>query len=362
MNHVAICSLVRDGISYLPSFRRQLESLSVSNYTYWHLYCVEGDSQDGSWLFLEDWAREDERVTVAQRHVGGSVDRQALAQNWALVANTCLDLVPDDSPHSHLLWMESDLCFPPEILRRLLAHQVDVVAPMVYLGGQFYDTWGFRGIDGKPWQNHPPYHSDYEPDTLMPMQSVGSCVLFSRRALDTGIRMKACLDDGLLVGMCHDVRGLGLHVWADTSTAILHPVDYWERQMWRVENVKLQIEGAELIIPVDEFKRRGIERNLPRLDPQSLVFAHRGFLGWVYATSRATPILIEIHASQQAKRRYQMTVSACARIPAGDAAGAMGDANDDASEQPPGGPESTNSQNPAEEFQCRVVIYEDSWP
>ena len=113
MTEVAICCLVRDGISYLPSFRRQIESLNTDDIFAWHLYCIEGDSTDDSWGFLSDWAANDKRITISRLDVGRSSSKAMLAENWAKACNACLDLIPKESRYSHVLWLESDLCFPP---------------------------------------------------------------------------------------------------------------------------------------------------------------------------------------------------------------------------------------------------------
>lgn len=306
---VAICSLVRNGMEYLATFRRQLEALSEQQGCRWRLYCLEGDSSDDSWSFLQAWAQQDPRLTIAQLSVGGAANNQELAHNWARAANACLDLVPASGDHTHLLWLESDLCFPAELLTRLLRHHCDVVAPIVYLGGYFYDTWGFRGVDGRRWQNKPPYHPDYQAHQLLPMQSVGSCVLFSRKLIDHGIRMKADMENGLLVGMCTDARAAGMQVWADTSTAILHPVDLWQKQLWQLTEVSFcdgqgQSSGSKVAITRSE-----LAEFTPRLDPEKIVEAHRPYWQDLFRTLHSNRLLVQIDAHTQPRRHYRMRIT-----------------------------------------------------
>ena len=99
-------------------------------------------------------------------------------------------MIPSDSKHTHVLWIESDLYFPPEILEKLILHDVDIVAPMIYMGGNFYDQWAYRDEKDQPWSHAPPYHKDYSPFSLIKMGSVGSCVLFKRAVIDSGITFK----------------------------------------------------------------------------------------------------------------------------------------------------------------------------
>lgn len=309
MPRVAICSLVRNGITYLPSFRRQLESLALDEDSSWHLYCLEGDSTDESWAFLRAWAEADQRVTVHQKHVGGATSKADLAKNWASVANSCFDSIASDSDHTHVLWLESDLCFPPEIVRRLAAHNADVVAPVIYLAGLFYDTWGFRSLDGASWNNRAPYHKDFRAFSLLPMQSVGSCVLFKRKILDAGIRMRGTYENGLLVGMCNDAREQGMKVWADTGTAILHPVDNWESQQWIVRSVTVHANGVDGAIEESGFAAQGIRRTLPVLDPEFLMRAHSRFIRDTFRVLNTNHVQIDVTTDQRAGRQYSMRLS-----------------------------------------------------
>lgn len=308
---VAICSIVRDGMAYLAAYRRQLESLDLSGGLNWQLYILEGDSHDGTQAFLQLWAQEDPRITVAQEHAGDAAERQDRAARWARVANACLDMVPAAGRHTHVLWLEADLCFPAELLRRLLAHEVDVVAPVVFLGGLFYDTWGFRDIAGRAWQNEPPFHRSYRAMELIEMGSVGSCVLFRRAVLDAGVRMKGRYEDGLLVGMCRDARALGFRVWADTGTAILHPVDRWEEQMWQPSIVRLvDRQGREETLSATAAREMGLSVNLPLLDPDGLLQSQSRLLRNLFARLDTDRMTIDATARALPTKRYELVVRA----------------------------------------------------
>lgn len=308
MAELAICSLVRDGMPYLPAYRAQVESLVLADGDTWRLYVLEGDSRDDSWRFLQRWAQQDSRVHVAQLHVGKAESAEQMARNWAKVGNACFDLIPAESAHTHVLWLESDLTFPSETARRLLAHGVDVVAPVIFLGGQFYDTWGFRDVAGRRWTNTAPYHPDFGPNRLMPMGSVGSCVLFRRAVFEAGIRMRGTYENGLLVGMCNDARAAGLRVWADTGTAILHPVDQWERQMWHIDEVTIEgPHGAQRFAPVD-FPRQHIVPSIPVLDATALLGTQCRFLTKQFAELRTNRLDIDVAARTHPSRRFSMNV------------------------------------------------------
>lgn len=308
---VAICSIVRDGMDYLPAYRRQLESLDLPAGLDWRLFIIEGDSRDATHAFLQRWASEDTRITIEQEHAGDSTQVQDRAARWARVANACLDLVPRSGAHTHVLWLEADLCFPSELLGRLLAHDVDVVAPIIFLGGLFYDTWGFRDLAGVSWQNSPPFHPNYRPMSLMEMGSVGSCVLFRRAVLDTGVRMKGRYEDGLLVGMCRDARALGYKVYADTGTAILHPVDRWEEQMWQPSALRLiDRRGREETLLPGDARAMGLEMNLPLLDPQALLRAQSSLWRHLFVRLDTDWMAVAATARVTPAKRYELVVRA----------------------------------------------------
>jgi hypothetical protein len=322
MAHVVICSLVRDGIDYLPSYRRQLESLLLNKDADWHLCILEGDSRDGTWEYLVQWAAEDPRVTIGKENVGDTAEKEDRAARWARVGNACFDLIPEHLDYSHVVWLESDLCFPPDLFQRLLSHNVDVVAPIIWLGGHFYDTWGFRDLNGRRWTNNAPYHPQYRPMSLMEMGSVGSCVLFRREILDAGVRLKGTYENGLLVGMCNDARELGFKVFADTSTAILHPVDLWEAQMWRPSELIIsEASGTNIAISLKEAQNLGLQMNLPLLDAAAMHNAHRKLWRNIFRRYQTNRLRVIVKAMAFPSKRYQINVyvdppeSLC-RIPA----------------------------------------------
>jgi hypothetical protein len=309
MAQVMICSLVRDGMAYIPSFRRQLESLKLCDGERWHLCILEGDSRDGTWDYLAHWASEDSRVTLGRECAGDTAEIEDRAARWARVGNACFDLIPSELRYSHVLWLESDLCFPPELLRRLLSHDVDVVAPMIWLGGNFYDSWGFRDINGRRWSNKPPYHPKYRTMKLMEMGSVGSCVLFRREILDAGIRFKGTYENGLLVGMCQDARAKGFKVFADTSTAILHPVDNWEAQMWRPSDITIVRQNEPpLPLTVKEAEKLGLWINLPTLDSDTMLQGNRTFWRRIYRRYQTNRLRVTVQAGTFPRKHYSMVV------------------------------------------------------
>jgi len=296
-------------MAYILSYRRQLESLELNEGDGWRLCILEGDSRDSTWEYLVQWASEDSRVTIGRECVGDTAEIEDRAARWAKAGNACFNMILSELQYSHVLWLESDLCFPPEFLKRLLAHNVDIVAPIIWLGGLFYDSWGFRDLNGKRWTGTAPYHPDYRPMSLMEMGSVGSCVLFRREILDTGIRFKGTYENGLLVGLCHDARALGFKVFADTSTAIIHPSDNWEAQMWRPSQIVItNAEGSSSTMSLDNARSLGLQMNLPFLDPAVMLSANRRFWKNLYRSYQTNRLQITVSAKVFPRKQYHVNV------------------------------------------------------
>ncbi|HRY91561.1 MAG TPA: glycosyltransferase, partial [Candidatus Gracilibacteria bacterium] len=283
---IAICSLVRNGMAYLPVYRRQLEQLQLTGSQTWHLYIVDGKSTDGTKEFLENWAKEDSRISIKQEEKNGEPFANRTAA-WAFAANQCLKMIPAKSAHQYILWMEPDLYFPPETISKLLSDNVDVVAPIIYLGGSFYDQWAFRDKKGKSWSCQPPFHKKFKPFTLIEMQSVGSCVLFKRSVLDSGIIFKDhgpfeyknksdCHQNGLLVGICQEAGIKGFKIWADTGIAVLHPANRWIEQTWRPSRVSISThKNISRTISTTKALARGLPQMIPLFEKD---FAAKGFI------------------------------------------------------------------------------------
>ena len=312
--HIIICSLVKNGMKYLPAYRKQLEALVLPERLSWSLCILEGDSDDGTWDYLERWASECDNVVIGREDVGEPVAGEGIdgrAVRWARAGNACLELIDAVPQYSHVLWMESDLCFPLDLLERLLSLEVDIVAPMIWIGGHFYDTWGFRDLQGNKWSHYPPYHPDYRSDSLMEVGSVGSCVLFRREVLDAGVRFRGPYQTGLLVGVCNDARAKGFRVFADTSTSILHPVSLWADQMWTVTDIELTgPDGVGTLLPKERWNSLGVEAHIPFLPQTTLAGSQQMLLKNLFRTCGTNRLEVSFDLEPAPSRRYRMKITA----------------------------------------------------
>ena len=243
---VAVCSLFRNSADTLDYFRAVIGAQERDGVRLAYSF-VEGDSADDTYERLTDWADEDPRVTLAQRHVEPVADFDDRVRKWAALGNLALDGALATEA-DYILWCESDLALPHDLLAQLLASSLagaDIVAPAIFMGGLFYDSWGFRGMDGVKFTNEAPYHRDFLPHGRVQLSSVGSCVLFRREVFEAGVRFRGTYNDGLLVGVCNDAALLGFRTFMDSRVAVLHPTSLWQRQQYRLERVEIDCDTSQ---------------------------------------------------------------------------------------------------------------------
>jgi hypothetical protein len=238
-----VCSLFRNSADTLDYFRAVIGAQERDGVRLAFSF-VEGDSTDDTYERLSAWAAEDPRVTLAQRHVEPIADYDDRVRKWAALGNLAVEgaLATDAD---YILWCESDLALPHDLLAQLLATDLDIVAPAIFMGGLFYDIWGFRGLDGVKFTNEAPYHQEFHPHGVVPLSSVGSCVLFRREVFEAGVRFRGTFDDGLLVGVCRDAGLLGFRTYMDSRVAVLHPTTLWKRQQYKLERVEVDCDPSQ---------------------------------------------------------------------------------------------------------------------
>lgn len=240
---VAICALFRNSAAYVDYFRAIVTSQARPHIELIFSF-VEGDSTDDTHAKLQAWANEDSRVRLSKVDVEPVLDFEDRVTKWAALGNVAVQQALESSC-DRLLWCESDLVLPNDLLEQLLTEDCGIVAPAIFLGSMFYDTWGFRGLDGERFTNFAPYHQEFRHHALVPLSSVGSCVLFKREIFDRGVRFRGTYDHGLLVGVCHDACALGFRTFMDSRVAVLHPTSQWRRQQYRMTTVEMQCYRAE---------------------------------------------------------------------------------------------------------------------
>lgn len=127
------------------------------------------------------------------------------------------------------LWVESDLLWEPHDVGSVIDmawrrdSNFDIVAPFIYCGTgeQFYDIWGFRGLDGRRWSPMPPYHRDVAraKHPLIEVSTVGSCLAMNAHRV---IGVEPVGADAL-VSWCAGARQAGLRIAAAREFRVEHP-------------------------------------------------------------------------------------------------------------------------------------------
>lgn len=224
-----IASIFRDSAEYVDWYFEQIrryEEYAEGRVT---LILAEGDSVDNTYdLLLEHILRRGVKADRLLKivHGGpkyGSIDHPDRWRNIAKVCNGVMDEIPLGE---NLAYVESDLVWEPEMMHRLLGQLrlVDAVAPLCVHEVNhdlFYDTWGHRGLDGKCFEHHPPYHPALESrqGALVEISSAGSCVVM--RA-DVAARARFGEDD-CIVGLGRSIRENGGRLFLDTEARVFHP-------------------------------------------------------------------------------------------------------------------------------------------
>jgi len=237
-----ICSLFRNSASRadLARYQQQIASLDWPENDV-RIYCTEGNSTDDTLKILRAWARSDKRIKVIHHELGDHPfesipDPSRLRALSELLRVTIRRALNDQC--KQILWLESDLIWRPDLLRRLMQWELDVIAPWVWVdvGGHgesdysalaargektrvFYDTWAFHRLNGVQFEQHEPMPEDMRP---FEVASAGSCLLMSK---DAALHALPTQQNAILEA-CKHIRDFGYKIYCDPSTVIWHP---WPR-------------------------------------------------------------------------------------------------------------------------------------
>lgn len=220
--NVTIVTPFRDSGAIVPRLIEQVDALDYPKGKL-RVICVEGDSVDDTRDQLRAWAQSSRRVKLVVCDTGKpkypSIVHPERFAVLATVFNAGLDAV-DQEWSDYVLFIPSDTLFAPDVLTRLLAHEVDLVAPMFWYGAFFYDTWGMRY---KGWQftNFTrQWGASNLPVGLLEMDTIGGMILMRVDVLGAGCRYTLTEVDR---GLCKAAQAAGFACWLDTGTHIEHP-------------------------------------------------------------------------------------------------------------------------------------------
>lgn len=219
--NVTIVTPFRDSAPLLAEYRQRIAALDWPHDNLRAVF-VEGDSVDDTRLQLQMWCVADRRFRQVACDTGkpryGSVVNPVRFEILARVFNTGLDAV-DYHWTDAVLFVPCDIVYQPDLLKRLAAHQVDAVAPMVWMGNAFYDIWAFQrnGVNfcGMTKDNAAVMHG------LLELDTIGGTMLIDADVLRAGVRYSLTDVDR---GFSRDAKRLGFSLYADTETHVEHPL------------------------------------------------------------------------------------------------------------------------------------------
>ena len=220
--HVTIVSPMRDALAGLRRYMTRFERLDHPPVAL-RLLIVEGDSVDGTPQALREWADKEKRMRVVTCDTGapryGSIVDLDRFRVLATVFNAGLNEV-DLNWSDCVLFLPCDVDYQPDLLARLLARRLDLVAPFFWMSGgeSFYDTWGFSR-DGEWFTNFPRSQLSSYGTKPIPMTTVGGVILMRADVLRAGVRYSIWNVDR---GLCASAQAKGFSVWADPSTHVMH--------------------------------------------------------------------------------------------------------------------------------------------
>jgi len=216
LDRVAIASLVRDQAKWLHRFLHGIAYLDYSQPQLNPAFAfLEGNSTDGSLDLLGEWLARQKKHGIPFQLRKIDMDKQLeTPARLAFLRNELLKLVGDAD---YVLMIDADVVnIPADLLKRLLSHRKDIVAPMVMIEGTdaFYDTLAFRmgGLRFAPnmriWGTNP-----------IPVDSVGTCYLMNK-CVASQVRYGA--GESEQVAFCNQAREKGFGVFVDPTLRIDH--------------------------------------------------------------------------------------------------------------------------------------------
>lgn len=145
-----------------------------------------------------------------------------------------LSLYAIENGYDNVLWLDSDMLFPPDTLQRLESHNVDMVTGLYVRRHEpvvpvIYDTIEepMRNADGKLTKNIRPY-TNYPHDSFFPVAGCGfGCVLTSVKLLKDvwdhfGPAFSPFTWAGEDLSFCYRVNMLGYQIYCDSTVSCGH--------------------------------------------------------------------------------------------------------------------------------------------
>lgn len=220
MSRVTILTPIRDGSHHFGGYCDRLAKLDWPAADL-RMVLVEDDHLDDTANLVRSWLRDEPRARSI--YVPSYVPKFPSivhAERFAILSRAfnagieAIDLAWSD----YMLMLPVDIVYQPDLLHRLTAWNLPVIAPFVFQSGVFYDTWAFSMNNQSfgPFPVSTLLTYGYKP---IEMTTIGGTMLVASDVLRRGVRYT---EDEVDRGFSHAARSAGFRVYADPTTIVYH--------------------------------------------------------------------------------------------------------------------------------------------
>jgi hypothetical protein len=181
---------------------------------------LEGDSIDNTFEELQKIPFDKYLYKFdRQQPLYGSDANVERLKHLSVLGNKLIELYKQIPPTEFVCYIESDLqIITSNIFSRLMSLDKDIASPMVWLGDNFYDIWGFIDKNGEAFSPKTPFSSTLQDQTVVEILSSGSCLMMKNEVFHSG-------DFGTEAfrGFCSNARKKGYKIFVDRNASLRHP-------------------------------------------------------------------------------------------------------------------------------------------
>lgn len=212
---VLVATKVKNAAIWLPRFIDQVEELEGNIEK---IVVIYGQSSDSSLSLLKQWrAVSKHKVEIYNEPYLPETERSG-----ATLARLKRDIqaLLKASSAKYYLNLDCDLTvMPKDLIPRLMAHDKDIVAAMVWTEGRdektFFDTFEFR-LDGCMF--HPYNPPGVKAEVPFTVDSMSTCYLAKKEVELAGVYKNPYPH----IPFCKDLKDKGFQIWVDPKTHVYH--------------------------------------------------------------------------------------------------------------------------------------------
>jgi len=259
---VNIISNIFQNSNYIDSFFNQIKTLHQNNFKLETVYISTNGPKVTNEKLLKQINEAPFKVEISFDPEIDIDEFQMLERShkWSMICNK--SIFKSLSTFSDFtIFLEADLTYPPDVIDYLVEANVDVVAPVINVGSSFYDSWGYRNLNGEKISDIEFFKIDNwqaqdNREYLKELSSVGSFLSIKTSFLEKSIRLPIGYEDGMLVGLCLGIKNFNGKIYCRKDICVTHPTSYWRNQLFNTKiyliskdrNNQLQ---KELVLEID---------------------------------------------------------------------------------------------------------------